>query len=135
MLLSKASKTFKQAAQALCGLKVFCPCLLASIIYSITLYCSLTASDLDGLLGKVSPSQAIFVLNVLSKLGDISFGFAVSSTWALIEWSFVRSKKAAGGLTLPAYFALDDSTGSLGLLKMVLTAAVGTGPRLWAVFR
>jgi hypothetical protein len=109
---------------------------LALLVFIATTWISATAANLGGLLGRISPSHAIFLLSVLSKLGDWVFDLALASTVGLIKW-YLLEASGGNGVPIMSFLALDESSGLWDVCRILVTkvTTVSFGPRLWALLR
>jgi hypothetical protein len=131
--LSKLRTLSKVRKYICCSAGRFKTIILATVAYGVTSYCTVTAPLVNSPLGLVSPTQSFLVLHILAKISDIGLGLAVASMWESVRWSSVFS---GVGISIPSFFALDGSTGFLGLASTLISnTRIGHASRFWSLVR
>ena len=107
--------------------------IFAIVSYGVTSYFAVAAPLVYSPLGSFSPTHGVLALHILAKISDIGLGLAVASMWESVQWSSVF---AGLRVSVPAFFALNGSTGFLGLVRMLVSKSrIGHASRLWSLAR
>ncbi|KAF2270269.1 hypothetical protein CC78DRAFT_611923 [Lojkania enalia] len=99
----------------------------ATLVYSVTLYIAASAPFRYTVLGRVSAPLGTWILNLLSKFGDILFSFAVADAVDTLTWRKLKERQAIVrgtrekffGIKLEWFLALMSSTGVEGLFRIL----------------
>jgi hypothetical protein len=104
----------------------------AVVIYVTTLGVTFTVGYRHTLLGSVSYPVGVFILNLLSKFGDICFAGAIITVVQKLHWG----RLSKGVMSLPLILASSPLTGFYGLLIIITHSGLSwMNCRTWASLR
>jgi hypothetical protein len=101
-------------------------------LYALALGVTLTVSFKHTLLGAVSLPAGIFLLNLISKSGDVAFVLAIGEVFENLLWGRLGKREV---VPLTKVLALSGTTGVHGFARIAGGRTKMGSTRVWALLR